>query len=967
MPCPDDSQLADFARQRLTPAEAQAVERHLAECARCRGITSDGLATTQPRLAVDPPSPLGAAFGRYVLLEQLGRGGMGEVHAAYDPQLDRKVALKLLNARGTLTESQGSALLLREARTMAQLTHPNVVTVYEAGAVDGQVYLAMKLVPGGTLREWLAAGARGWRDVLPLFLGAGQGLAAAHAAGLVHRDFKPDNVLVTLEGTAQVTDFGLARLSGEAEGDARASPLFSDEGAPATRPGVIPGTPAYLAPERRQGSPADARSDQYSFCVALYEALHGARPSPGVPPAARVPAWLHRTVMRGLAANPAERWADMPTLLAALTEAPRARLRWALTVGAVALLIVAGAAGRWYVARGVRRCQGAGLAIASAWDAARKEAVRTAFGGSRWPYAEKTWLGVERALDDYVRAWSAMALEACEATHVARTQPEQTLDLRMVCLTRRRQEVAALTELFAHPDDGVLEKALAAATGLTPLSRCADLAELQLSSGQPEEPLLRPKVADVRTKLAQAKALEMAGKLKDAMPVAVAALAEAEALRFRPLVAEALLALGNLRGVAGEYGPAAELMRKAGLEAVASRNDLVAAQAWTRLIFASAQVDRIQDAREAEALALAAVERLTPPGATEGELHAQLWSSRGKLSILVEDPERAVEQLRHALALRERLSGPSSFGTADLLNSLASAMRELGKLEEGVGYSTRAIALYQELLGDQHPAVGTARMNLARLYGRLNDPREEGQLQQALAIFEATGTSKGEGARWTLNSLAIYFRRTGRHEEAQALYLRMIDQLSQTHGPEHLQVGMALLNLAMNDVNLKAMDAALQHAERGYAIVSKALQPDRPLFAQLQMIFAEVLRGRGDYRRAHPLYLDCLARLEKKPGQPYMLAMSLAALATNELSLGQPASAEGHLSRAHALLKQAKVAPHELLTMEYYRARAQWEQGRERSGARASARTAYQHLREGNPQDPGLAEMARWLKARGVR
>ena len=220
-----------------------------------------------------------ARIGRYLVIGPLGEGGMGLVFAAYDPQLDRKVAIKLV--RPAYTESSGGeaqARLVREAQALARLRHPNIVTVYEVGAFRDEVYVAMEFVDGVTLRTWQFEHARSWREIVRVYQAAGRGLAAAHRGGLVHRDFKPDNVLVTREGEPRVLDFGLAFSD-------TIKPALGHHAAPLdahlTMTGALVGTPAYMSPEQFNGHGVDARTDVFAFCVALYEALYGVRPYAG--------------------------------------------------------------------------------------------------------------------------------------------------------------------------------------------------------------------------------------------------------------------------------------------------------------------------------------------------------------------------------------------------------------------------------------------------------------------------------------------------------------------------------------------------------------------------------------------------------------------------------------------------------------------------------------------------------------
>jgi serine/threonine-protein kinase len=321
--CPPDHVLAAFVAGELGSADADALEKHVDGCKDCfRTLATYAAAfgqeapsshdTQEVRVArmqrARPLAP-GATVGRYVVREWIGEGGAGTVYAGFDPELDRPVALKLLH------HAEGSEIQ-REARAMAKLAHPNVVSVFDAGAFDDRVFIAMELVVGPNLRGWLAERPRDVGEIVDAFVGAGRGLAAAHAVGLVHRDFKPENVLMGADGRARVTDFGLARAA-------------SASLASVTNP--YAGTPAYMAPEQRLGE-ADARSDQYSYCLSFTEAL-----------GAGAPASLRKVLSRGVREAPAERFPSMESLLAELEGARRARPRWRGLAWAGAAVILAAA------------------------------------------------------------------------------------------------------------------------------------------------------------------------------------------------------------------------------------------------------------------------------------------------------------------------------------------------------------------------------------------------------------------------------------------------------------------------------------------------------------------------------------------------------------------------------------------------------------------------------------------------
>ena len=276
MECLADPQVHDFVAGALDGPSLAAADQHLDRCAECRELVN-GARRALAGAAGDPSAeplllPPGTRVGRFEIEEVLGRGAMGVVYAARDPQLGRRVALKLLHADRA---GDASGTLLAEAQTMAQVAHPTVVAIYDVGALadaDGEVYVAMELVTGQTLRAWLDREPRPWRVVVETVLGAGRGLASAHRAGVCHRDFKPENVLIGDDGRPRVTDFGMARAA------ARPGGAVGDVARTQTS---MAGTPAYMAPELFAGAPSSAASDQFSFCVSLFEALFGARPFEG--------------------------------------------------------------------------------------------------------------------------------------------------------------------------------------------------------------------------------------------------------------------------------------------------------------------------------------------------------------------------------------------------------------------------------------------------------------------------------------------------------------------------------------------------------------------------------------------------------------------------------------------------------------------------------------------------------------
>ena len=465
----------------------------------------------------------GMQVGRYLVLDSLGAGGMGEVFSAYDPDLDRRVALKLVKFGAREDAELARSRLLREAQALAKLSHPNVVAVYDAGTHGDRVFIAMEYVQGHTLRRWISEAAEreaapSWRVALELMLQAGRGLAAAHAQGLVHRDFKPANVMVSEDGRVRVLDFGLARRFGENDSlppqvelvveslDGASGPRSSLE-LQLTQTGMVMGTPAYMAPEQFFGGHIDARTDQFAFCVVLYRVLFGLRPFVGesyrelgravargelreMPKAARVPRSIQAAVRRGLSVGRDDRFASMDELLDALERGAGEGRRRRMLAGTGALLLAglgtAGLLGR-QGERAPAPCQGAEAKLEGIWDDDRRAAVRAAFEATALPYAEDARVAVERALDEHLGRWVELRTEVCEATRVRGDQSEALMDLRIGCLDGKLRDVVALTEVLAQADADVVKNAT---NGLTnPNARYQKAVSV-------EEVLASPVVAD---------------------------------------------------------------------------------------------------------------------------------------------------------------------------------------------------------------------------------------------------------------------------------------------------------------------------------------------------------------------------------------------------------------------------------------------------------------------------------------
>jgi eukaryotic-like serine/threonine-protein kinase len=903
-----------FVRGRLAGDELARVELHVDRCPACLQFVAElversaayeatrpdaALAPTlpDPRAGAEPAEGLerlllrGASLGRYVIDGMLGSGGMGVVYAAYDPKLDRKVALKVL--RDAPAGGQGGPdPLLAEARAMAKLSHPNVVAVYDVGVHDGQLFLALEYVDGVTLRSWLRRESRPLRETLGAFRQAGQGLAAAHAGGVVHRDFKPDNVLVDARGRVCVTDFGLARTAlgpgdgpphGPGPAPSGRRPGGGQPAGPATRTGVLAGTPAYMAPEQHAGRPADAKSDQFAFCVALYEALYGRRPFEGEtwpalarsvlagelrPPPARagVPARVQRALERGLSADPARRFATMAELLDALADQAGPRRRRALALLGAGLAAGSLALGHWRAGAGARPlCGGPEPRLEGAWGAARKAAVRAALLGTGKPFAADTWARVERALDGYARDWAAARVDACEATHVRGEQSAELLDLRMACLDERLGELGALADVLARADERVLPRAVGAALALAPLAPCADRKALLARVKPPADPATAARVEALRADLARSLALSNAGKYREALDVATAASVEADALGYRPALGEALLRVGAAQNALEDVGASEATLWRALAAADAAGDDATRAAALVTLLndvsLVPAERGLIAPLNDQAAAAIARA------GAGP-ELDARRRVNYAVALHEAGDDEGAVRECEGAVALAGRALGPDHPLAQRCLALVGRAHAGRGDYGAAVDALGEVLAVKERTLGPDHPALGPTLSDLAGLlYYQLRLDEAEADVERAARI-EAASAGPDSVALATLSSnLGVIQLERGLYERALPHLLRALAVGEQKRGADSPGLAISLTALGEAYLGLGDRPRALAHLERAAPLLAEAQEPivgARARFALARALWASP-RDRPRARALAAAARDLLAPAAQSP------------------------------------------------------------------------------------------------------
>ncbi len=671
--------------------------------------------------------------GRYLIRGRVGVGGMGVVYAADDVALGRRVAIKLLHGAGS--EGQARGRILREAQALARLSHPNVVQIYEVGEVGRQVFVAMEFVEGLTLGQWQHQQARSWRELLDVYLQAGRGLAAAHAVGLVHRDFKPENVLVGADERVRVLDFGLARTDGEGA-PAELRPAGDVLLQPITTTGAMLGTALYMSPEQWRASPADPRSDQFSFCVALHAALFDVHPFGGttvhelrtrvlagvvVNPPGRVPGRLRRALLRGLRIDPEQRFPDMPALLAELERVQRGRpLAW-LGLGVLALGIGAALGGRWSAPEELAApdvCAGGAAQAQAVWGPTRRAAVRRAFLATERSDALGLWSQVAAQLDDYTDEWVAGHAIACGEAMAGEgpRRPRKDLSegpyLTMACLDRSLGELRALTDAFIEDADVVIGNAVKAAYKLRPLEECRARPVLALLTTPPADPATAVQVQALAGKLDEISALLKAGDTARGVPLAREAAAQARALAHDHTTAEALVLLGSLESLAGEYPAAERSLFDAALLAERGDNRAALARARTELVFVIGYGQRrFDEALQWGELAGNAMHQLGRGGALE----VRLRSAKGLVLRARGDLPAARIELLAALTLAESTLGPDHPGVATALGNLAAVEADSGDREAAGAALRRALEIRERALGVEHPDTRRAAEELQAL------------------------------------------------------------------------------------------------------------------------------------------------------------------------------------------------------------------------------------------------------------
>ena len=914
----------------------------------------------------------------FIVIDQLGEGGMGVVLHAYDPDLHRRVALKLLPADTASGET--TVRLFREAQAMARLSHPNVATIYEVGLVDDQVFLAMELIDGVTLDDWLGDEQRPTDELLGVFAGAGAGLAAAHAAGLVHRDFKPTNVVIDSVQRPRVLDFGLARPAPRAAQMSAPDTTVDAQGPldqTITHAGAVLGTPAYMSPEQYLGQAVDARSDQFSFCVVLYEAFWGRRPFDTktlpdltaddvktvleVQPKRETPAAVRRAVERGLQPRRRDRFESMAELLTALQPAPRRGRQLLALVGmsavtAVSLLVL------WASSpHSGDVCPNPIGELTGIWDGARKAAIKRGFRSTKRPYARKAFDNVTRALDDYTARWLIQRRAACVATHVRKQQSAQLLDLRNQCLDRRLAVVASLSRQFAdNPSGDVVDHAREAVARLPSLDYCKDGKALTAVLPPPADAATRAAVRSFREAIDRARALARTGRYKPALAMMRPLMAQIEATGYKPVIAEARLILGILEGKDGRPKVAAPLLRKAAIDAAWAKHDRVAAEAWIQLLN---MLSHNGDFVAALALVPMVKAGLARAGA-EPALWARFHDTVGLIYSRKGDYKAARPHHERARAMLEKTVGKDNLEYSHVLNHLGLNSWRLGKLDDAIHLFKTKLALDRRLFGELHPTVVRGLNNLGLVYKR------KGNLKAAkkrfLRAIDIADQAVGAGhplSTWAHENVGIVYAQMGDYAAALRHHRRALDIRIKTYGRDHPDVARSLEGIGAVYWFQGKLDKARPYYAEALSIRKRKLPADHPLLARTTRNLAALLAMTGRFSEALPHFREVLRIRRAKLGDHHTdVAQSWLDIGMAYIGLKRYADARANLEQALEIYRTSKADKVWIGDVQQQLAIALLHLGQRNRAALAAAEALAIYKAAGKRRDHDRRELLAWKR-----
>jgi tetratricopeptide (TPR) repeat protein len=847
MSCPTADRVLDYVGRRLDDAERAEVELHVDACSACRQLLVELARTDVDDVVVRGSVADPEYIARYRVESRLGEGGMGTVFAAYDPQLDRRVAVKLVHPE--LLARGGVERLLREGRALARLSHPNVVGVHDAGTDGDRVYIAMELVEGEDLATWLRREPRSVREILDKFVAVAHGVAAAHHAGVIHRDIKAENVLLDRDGHAKVADFGLAGdpVDPEIRESAdSADPANVETASRLTQPGAVLGTPAFMSPEQRGAREVTPATDQYSLCAALWVALFGAPPGKGV---RNIPAWLRRALEKGLAREPEDRFPSIDALIAAIDPARRGRRTRRIAYAAGAVTILAAASLTYGFTRSHDRiaaaCRAAEDARAQIWTAASRDAVAVAFRKTGVPYAEETWTRTDKAVAGYLAEIAAAQGSLC-----GRRDALELTERGLACLAARQHELSNTLQHLRAAKANDVRFAVAMIHDLSPVEDCTNPKML-------DENLL------VLDALHASRDARVRGDYRNAAEHARRGVELA-----RPyggaLLARADIALGDVAAYVDGFPAAETAFREAITAAESAGADTLRAHAWANLMAALArEPGREKEALSAEPLATAVIDRTGKRTA----YRPIVLQARGVAQLRLGNLDAAVESLLAALAAAREVLPPDDPRMPEYIYPVGVAYGMMRRDAEALKYFDEAYRVAAVVYGDNHPETARFMINVATKHAAAGDcARALGELTHARALLAG---------------------------------------VLPADSPEHLQIDQAIG--ACYYVEQKYDDALREYTARQQALASAGRTRSAEMagswvdVGDVELARKDYVAAEASYRRSVTAFEDIVGTSDARLGFPLSRAGEAA------LAAGHPERAIEPLERAVTIYETAKV------------------------------------------------------------
>ncbi len=888
-------------------------------------------------------APLPTKLGRFEIVGRLGAGGMGLVFEGRDALLDRRVALKLIHP--SVSGHIAPARLLREAQALARLSHPNVVTVFEVGMVGEDPFIAMELVEGTTLAQWMQD-KHDWREVLDIFIAIGRGLSAVHALGLVHRDVKPANVLVDMAGIPKLGDFGLV---GATDDDARLSGDGADTPGSLTKTGAVMGTPAYMAPEQKSGGNVDARADQYAYAKSLSEAL-----------SEPMPASLAPVLERAMATDPEKRFPAMDALLSELARIRRGnRNTWiaAGTTAAIAAIVI----GAFIVGRAQTSddpCKRPTNRVAAVWSPERSRALATHLATIDPAFGAQRFAAAAAVFDRGASRWLDQNVDACTLTRSGR-QSDALFDRRITCLDRALFEMEQTIALVEKAKSAIeLDEAMRAAVSLPTLDECDDVSALTDRLPQPTNPALRATADELARETVDIDVtLRTGGTRTGVLPRATNAVSRARALGDPSALARALRSLASVQ-MEDELGaPAADTLREAIHAASVAHDDRVVVEMWSKLLLQLVVMKKPDEAKLLLPAAEAAVARAEPAlelASVFAEARAQVTASGGDV-------------LGGLVILGESIAALEAAGARDPGSPLAQRYLALKSREASVISQTKdwpefakrlraLVEVTEKVYGTDHPQTQRVHFNLGVAYRMLRDEDAELVEMKAAARIGEARAAPSPNLMSMIDAVGTALYQQGKFEEAAQYLQRALEMARAVLPPGDRRLAGPIGNMGATLLELGRPDEARALMQEQLALYEKMPIKGDLNWAHSVYNLGDLEFKTANYAAAIPLLERAYAMyLETGEKDHYDADTTLVLIADCQLHMKQWAAAQ---KTAERVLAQTDSAPNMIASARFVRGRAMHSAGNPQGKAEVrTARAEFEKL----GQAGDVKEIDEWL------